>query len=64
MQTILTANKNMNACGKRLAEKYAKPKITMNIMQDIYHYQLSLSLLDSYFPDENVCLNFSKSTKL
>lgn len=33
-------------------------------MQDIYHYQLSLSLLDSYFPDENVCLNFSKSTKL
>ena len=23
-------------------------------MQDIYHYQLSLSVLDSYFPDENM----------
>lgn len=44
----------MHACGKRLAEKCAKTKITMNIMQDIYHYQLSLSLLDSYFPDENM----------
>lgn len=52
----------MNAYGKRLAEKYAKTKITRKIMQDIYLYQLSLS--DSYFLDENMFVWIFKVYKI
>ena len=54
----------MNAYGKRLAEKYAKTKITRKIMQDIYLYQLSLSLSESYFLDENMFVWIFKVNKI
>lgn len=50
----------MNAYGKRLAEKYAKGKTAREIMQDIYLYQFSLSLSDSFL-DENMLVWIFKS---